>query len=188
MVAALVRTDPATRAAYGGGPATEVEVGPDALAAAKLAAPRVELDRYPVRPLSRADADRDRRVLCVSLSPRPDGAGPVEVSAVDALPAGVGAAAPRPTRGDRADHVAVRPGTVALVREEPHPGVASGTAFLVTDTGRRHAVADADALRALGYGEVAVPRVAKGLLMLLPSGPELSRAAAARPADEAPTG
>lgn len=86
-------------------------------------------------------------------------------------------ASARPVRvagGDdrTADQVWVPPGRGALVR--------SGTTYLITDQGQRFPVADEDARKALGYGNVAPIPVPATVLALFPTGPVLSGAAAAR--------
>jgi type VII secretion protein EccB len=75
-----------------------------------------------------------------------------------------------------ADRVAVPPGSGALVRTE------TGVLSLVTDLGRRHTVAAPDALAALGYAGQEPVSVPSQVVALLPAGPALDPAAAARPA------
>jgi type VII secretion protein EccB len=74
-----------------------------------------------------------------------------------------------------ADRVVVPPGSGALVRTE------TGVVSLVTDLGRRHAVPVPDALAALGYSGQEPVAVPSQVVALLPGGPALDPAAAARP-------
>ncbi|MFJ2478098.1 type VII secretion protein EccB [Streptomyces sp. NPDC087659] len=74
----------------------------------------------------------------------------------------------------------VRPGRGVLVRALAADGTQVGNAtFLVGDNGVKYRVPDAEALKALGYSESAVKPLPSPLLAMLPSGPDLSLAAAA---------
>jgi hypothetical protein len=64
----------------------------------------------------------------------------------------------------------------------------SVTTYLVTDTGRKYPVVNAQALASLGYGGAARPPVAGSLLALVPTGPALDPATAGRPAPSGGTG
>jgi type VII secretion protein EccB len=92
-----------------------------------------------------------------------------------AKPLPVGAAGSGPPV---ADEVFVPPGSGALVRDEPAPGAAQGTEYLVTDQGVRYPLGGADAARALGYGGVTPTPVPSTVLALLPVGPLLDLASA----------
>jgi type VII secretion protein EccB len=86
-----------------------------------------------------------------------------------------------PIAVDRTDarggqNVYVPPGSGALVKDR------SNAVYLITDTGSKYPVADADALKALGYGNVQAPTVDTSLLALLPKGAALDRGAATKPA------
>jgi hypothetical protein len=52
-----------------------------------------------------------------------------------------------------------------------------GPTYLITDTGRKYLVVDADALNALGYGGVATQYLPAQILAVVPDGPQLSRQA-----------
>lgn len=73
-------------------------------------------------------------------------------------------------------YVYVPPGSGALVKDR------SNAVYLITDTGSRYPVADADSVKALGYGGVGASAVDTSLLALLPEGAALDRAAATKPA------
>jgi hypothetical protein len=53
----------------------------------------------------------------------------------------------------------------------------AGPTYLITDTGRKYLIADADALKALGYGGVTPQYLPARILALVPEGPQLSRQA-----------
>jgi type VII secretion protein EccB len=72
--------------------------------------------------------------------------------------------------------VAVPGGAGALVTEDP-----GGTVYLVTDTGFRHPIAGDAAIRALGFGAAQRPPIPAALLGLVPTGPSLDPATAAKP-------
>ncbi|GAB2960877.1 type VII secretion protein EccB [Micromonospora polyrhachis] len=80
------------------------------------------------------------------------------------------------------DRVEVPPGWAALVEAMPSPDAAAGTRYLVSDLGIRHALADQDVQRRLGYESAAPVRLPAGLVARIPEGPVLDPAAARRPA------
>jgi type VII secretion protein EccB len=73
-----------------------------------------------------------------------------------------------------ADEVYVPPSSGAVVAGT------GGTVYLVTDTGMKYPVVNAQALAALGYGAVSKLPVSNSLLALVPTGPALDPAAAGR--------
>jgi type VII secretion protein EccB len=91
------------------------------------------------------------------------------------------------TTGRTADGVAlvtrvdVRPGAAAVVEAMPAPGAPTGTSFLVTDLGVRHAFAGPEARAALGYGAVKPVRMPADLVARIPTGPPLDAVAAGSP-------
>jgi hypothetical protein len=101
-------------------------------------------------------------------------AEPVSVSRADSICATGGQivlGASLPAAG-----VVVPGGAGALVTEDP-----GGTVYLVTDTGFRYPVAGEEAVKALGFGGVRRQPVPAALLALVPAGPSLDPASAARP-------
>jgi type VII secretion protein EccB len=72
--------------------------------------------------------------------------------------------------------VAVPGGSGALVTEDP-----GGTVYLVTDTGFRHPIAGDEAVKALGFGAAQRQAIPAALLALVPAGPGLDPANAAKP-------
>ncbi|WP_213451507.1 type VII secretion protein EccB [Rhizomonospora bruguierae] len=81
-----------------------------------------------------------------------------------------------------ADRVLVPPGHGALVEAAPAPG-APGALSVVTDLGRRHALASRALLATLGYADVHPLRMPTSLVSLVPAGPALDPAAAGATAD-----
>lgn len=98
--------------------------------------------------------------------PVPPGETPVVLSQADGA-------------GPAVDAVHLPPGRSAYVRSTALSGdnAESGTRYLVTDTGVRFAVHDADAERNLGLPQTLIP-APWPVLATLPSGPELSRKSA----------
>ncbi|WFE40014.1 type VII secretion protein EccB [Micromonospora sp. WMMD998] len=86
-------------------------------------------------------------------------------------------------RGGLADQVVVEPGRGALVEAAAAPGATGGAVCVVTDLGRRYALAGADVAGMLGYAGVRPVRLPAGLVDLLPAGspldPEAARTVAA---------
>jgi type VII secretion protein EccB len=80
-----------------------------------------------------------------------------------------------------ADHVLVEPGGGAVVESAAAPGATGGALSVVTDLGRRHALADAEVLGVLGYRGVRPVRLPAGLVSLVPAGSPLDPAAARTP-------
>ncbi|GAB3084907.1 type VII secretion protein EccB [Micromonospora schwarzwaldensis] len=81
-------------------------------------------------------------------------------------------------RGGLADQVVVEPGRGALVEAVAAPGATGGTLCVVTDLGRRYALAGADVPGMLGYAGVRPVRLPASLVDLLPAGSPLDPAAA----------
>ncbi|MET0134603.1 MAG: type VII secretion protein EccB [Kibdelosporangium sp.] len=71
--------------------------------------------------------------------------------------------------------VVVPGGAGAVATEQP-----GGTTYLITDTGRKHPVADEDAVKALGYGGVPRQPLPAAVLALFPGGAPLDTAQARR--------
>lgn len=176
LQAALIRADPDTANAYPDGPVTDIALSPDEFTTAPLAHP-LPGNGLPAHPLRPAGGDED--TLCATLAD--PGRGTVSVWLIARLADGgrkvvSGKASELPL----ADRVALPPGGGALVKELPQPGVSSGTWFLVTDDGIRYPLGSAKAATALGYGGVKPVGLPPGYLAMLPTGPTLSRAAAAK--------
>jgi type VII secretion protein EccB len=178
--ARLLLGDPRTASAYPGQTPAERALPPAALAGARSAAD-LGVAAYPRRaPEALVFPSGDQVVLCSS--PRGFTAG------VPATAVYLGFADPVPVRSPQAGigsgpgpaTVAVPAGSGGLVRRASAPGVSTGAVYLVTDEGRRYVVPDAESRTALGYEKVEPKAVPGEFLDLLPTGPALDRAAAAR--------
>jgi type VII secretion protein EccB len=88
--------------------------------------------------------------------------------------------------GVQVDRVYVARGAGAVVSSSPSPSApaGAGTITLVTDTGLRYAVTSREALAKLGYGDITLTRVPAELVAMLPQGPALDPARAARTTDQ----
>jgi type VII secretion protein EccB len=167
------------RLAYGGQRATATPLPSDVLNAhlAPLdpAASTGALPETPPRLVDRGTT----RDACVRVTP--SGAGP-KVSVVLADPATLGVVAQTPavTACVPVERITVPPGGGALVRAlAADGGSVGGTTYLVTDTGTKYRVPSSDDLAALGYSASAAVALPSPLLAMVPTGPELSGAAAA---------
>jgi len=76
------------------------------------------------------------------------------------------------------DQVVVAAGSAALVQRLAADGTPTAGQFLVTDAGRRYALADDSVATALGYAGAAATGVPASVLDLIPSGPALDPAKA----------
>jgi hypothetical protein len=153
----------------------------------------------PVRPglVELAPSEYAKAAHAASFVPAGDGAPPattpvlahpaggVCASFVDASVPAVGVTGPA-TRGAHeirtsggVDWVAVAPGRGAIVEAVASASAPSGSLALVTDAGVRHALTP-DVLPMLGYAAVRPLRLPAALVALLPAGPALDPAAAAR--------
>ncbi|WP_410672643.1 type VII secretion protein EccB [Amycolatopsis sp. cmx-4-68] len=178
--ASLLVTTEANAAAYSGTPAPVEVRAADVAAAPKVAASRTggaDPAAYPDRIPGKAPITGNSVVLCVQ-------GNRLLVSAEFPLSPGAKAiqVATR-TEARVADEVFVPPSGGAVVVES-----GSATTYLVTDTGRKYPVVNAQALASLGYGGVADPPVAGSLLALVPTGPALDPATAGQPAPSGGTG
>ncbi|GAA1074828.1 type VII secretion protein EccB [Nocardiopsis composta] len=85
------------------------------------------------------------------------------------------------------DLIGVRSGEGGLVLAAPAGGgAARGSYFLVTDTGAKYPVPDSESAEKLGHPPSTAQQAPAALLDMLPTGPELSTAAAAEPAAAPP--
>ncbi|MEU7467503.1 type VII secretion protein EccB [Streptomyces sp. NPDC044984] len=180
--ALLLMGDPRTRVkAYGGADVTVRLLGADALSEhlapssaavtdAALPATPPRLVSVPATSVACAGVVSADGELAVDVRLLPDTAlpEPVQNPAPQVQPACL-----------TVDAVAVRPGKGALVNAVGAGGdVLGDTTYAVTDDGVKYRVTSQDALKALGYGDAERVAVPAQLLSMLPSGPDLSPAAA----------
>jgi type VII secretion protein EccB len=188
--AALIVGNPRNSAAYPDGAAHPVTVSAADVTASGLVARSAEKQKYPARLPELVRGDGLGAALCTGGT----AAGTTQLWTADAPPLPAGGRALPVAAGIHtsatADQVYVTPGAGLLVTapqqaakgatgDEPGAGrAAASPAYLVTDRGVRFRLRDRADAAALGYGDAPATTVDAGLLALLPSGPELSTAAA----------
>ncbi|MFD4032251.1 type VII secretion protein EccB [Streptomyces sp. NPDC058637] len=182
--AALVLGDPETREkVYGGDAAKVATLGADVLSSrlAPGAAETAEDPDLPSAPPEAVALGGDRTV-CVRV--QPGGQGP-QISVALTGTGTLGPASQAPPEGLTpacmpVGTITVRPSGGSLVRVLGASGSKVGaTVYLVTDTGMKYRVGTADALAALGYSESQARGLPAPLLAMLPTGPDLTKEAAA---------
>ncbi|MEU9382670.1 type VII secretion protein EccB [Streptomyces sp. NPDC048279] len=179
--AALALGDPRIRNAVG--PAQAVDLGAEALAGQLVprGEPQVSAD-LPSSPPRAVDLGQGMTV-CVRVQP---GSQSTQVSVSLVAKPALGPPAQAPLEGLTpaclpVDRVIVPPGGGALVQAlSADGGDVGGTAYLVADSGMKYRVPSAEAMTALGYDSVSPVKLPSLLLSMLPTGPDLSRVAAAR--------
>ncbi|MFF5215977.1 type VII secretion protein EccB [Micromonospora sp. NPDC000442] len=106
-----------------------------------------------------------------------DDTGAVELRLGVELPP-LARAAVQPTDATTADHVLVEPGRGAVVESVATPGATGGAISVVTDLGRRYALAGPEVTGMLGYADVQPVRLPAGVVSLVPAGASLDPDAA----------
>ncbi|MCO5971953.1 type VII secretion protein EccB [Actinoallomurus soli] len=176
-VAALILADPAVRAkAYGGRTPDATALAPDAMNG-RMAPDTTAAGALPETPPHLVDLQPDQNA-CARI--QPTAVGPrVSVALQDPASLGIPAQAATTSACTPVDRITVRPGGGALVRVLPAAGgTVGGTTYLVTDTATKYRVASASDLAALGYSSDQAVALPSPLLNMLPTGPDLSTAAA----------
>ncbi|MEV4470730.1 type VII secretion protein EccB [Nonomuraea sp. NPDC049504] len=176
--AALLLSDPASRAAYGGGAVREIPVDAATANAAPRSRTALPADGLPAA-MPEMTAYDPARPLCVVYAETANGSTRVRLTTGARLPA---------PRGDATDLVRLPPGRAVLAGVLPGDGQlgAVRSYYLITQEGRRYAVPGKEALSKLGYTTTQATPVPLNLLQLIPEGPVLDPARAARPALEEP--
>lgn len=172
--------DPATRSgAYAGGtPSLKVLSASDANQATQIDLPPPAPTDAPTQVPKIAGVDSTESTVCASFSDAT--AMPqvsVEASAGEATEAAV---TTRQTAAGTvlADQVKVEPGWGTIVRSKLSTTDSAGSTYLVTDDGRRYAVTDDKALKALGYDGVTPVEMPASLVSRIPAGAALDQTAA----------
>jgi type VII secretion protein EccB len=167
------------RLAYRGRNTTAAPLPPDVLnahlaPADPTASSASALPETPPRLVDRGTAQD----ACVRVTP--DGAGPrVSVALANRATLGMVAQAATATACVPVERITVSPGAGALVRVlAADGGAGGGTTYLVTDVGTKYRVPSAGDLAALGYSAGEAVALPSPLLAMVPTGPELSAAAA----------
>ncbi|PRX69567.1 type VII secretion protein EccB [Nonomuraea fuscirosea] len=172
--AALLLSDPDSRSAYGGGAVEEIRVDAATANAAPRSRTALPADGLPAV-LPRMTAYDPARPICVVYAETGAGSTRVRVTTGATLPA---------AHGDATDLVRLPAGRAVLAGVLPGDGQlkAVRSFYLVTPEGRRYAVPGADVLTRLGYTAAQAAPVPLNVLQLIPEGPVLDPARAARPA------
>ncbi|MEV0823096.1 type VII secretion protein EccB [Nonomuraea rubra] len=170
--ATLLLSDPASRAAYGGGAVREIRIDAATANAAPHSRTSVAADGLPAV-MPRMTAYDPASPLCAVYAGT--GSTRVRLTTGATLPA---------AHGDATDLVRLPPGRAVLAGVLPGDGQAAAVQsyYLVTQEGRRYAVPGTDVLQKLGYQAAQATPVPMNLLQLIPEGPVLDPARAAKPA------
>lgn len=178
--AALVFADEATRNAYPDGTVQPIQVGPTALSGVQKSTADSLVNGFPPSP-PEAVVPPSQSLPCVRYAS--SGAGEMKVSLeLRSAPEVNRRSVPTPQHiaGQMADRIVLPAGHGVLARSLSAPGAPPGTAYLITDVGRKFPLANKEVLEALGYSESMVMQIPDELLALLPEGPVLSTEAAVR--------
>jgi type VII secretion protein EccB len=172
------------RLAYGGQSANAAPLPPDALnqhlaPADPAASSAGAMPETPPRLVERGTGQD----ACVRVTPG-DGGPRVSVVLANRGTLGMVAQAPTATACVPVERITTPPGGGTLVRTLAADGGTGGgtggaTIYLVTDTGTKYRVPSGDDLAALGYSAGEAVALPSPLLAMVPTGPELSAAAAA---------
>jgi type VII secretion protein EccB len=171
--AALILADPAN----GGGQHQQAQSASatDVATAAQVAAANLGAGGYPDVVPSMSGPSGGAQTVC-SVNDSTDTGSRTSILLASSVPLPSGStpiSRPVPDGTLIADQVYVPSSSGALVRARNLGDPASGTVYLVTDSGMKYPVAGSTELAALGYGSAPVRGMAEGLLDLLPTGPEL---------------
>jgi type VII secretion protein EccB len=172
--AALLLTAPFTRDAYDGENVVPIEVGPGALSGVPTSTSGPDLvGGLPPSPpeilVPGADA-----AACVAFQPLGKGELKVYTGLLPATVHKEAAPVAAHEEGATADRVLMPAGGGVLVREQSTPEAALNAVYLVTETGMKYPLANADVASALGFSADSAVAMSGELLGLLPSGPLLS--------------
>ena len=179
LQAELMLADPA----YPGAGGAPLQVAPDQASAAQQSASNpAEQTGFPATAPRPAAQDPAATEVCEQFQDSGGTTVAGTLSVATLSPGTVsGSTTPIPTDSSGtplADEVDLAPGSGALVRDLPEPGVTTGTEYLVTEDGVKYPIAANDVLAALGLGGVTPVAVPHGVLAAIPTGPALDTAAA----------
>ena len=174
--ATLLLNAPESKAAYGGGAVTEIRIDAATANAAPQSRTRPASDGLPPTMPKMAAYD-PAQPLCAVYSDVAKGSAQARLVVGGDVP---------PPRPDPSDFVRLPPGQAMLAGLLPGDGrpAATQTYYLVTDQGKRFAVPDKDLLPKLGYDPAQATPVPANVLQLIPEGPVLDPARAAKPVTE----
>jgi type VII secretion protein EccB len=168
--ATLLLSDPA---AYSSGTTAEVKIDAAAANAAPQSRTKIPSDGLPASMPKMAAYD-PATPLCAVYADADKGSARARLMSGGTLPA---------SRGDTTDLVRLPPGKAIVAGVLPGDGQLNAVQayYLVTDEGRRYAVPNADVLTKLGYDAKTATPVPANVLQLIPEGPVLDPARAAKP-------
>ncbi|MFG1957655.1 type VII secretion protein EccB [Nonomuraea sp. NPDC049028] len=168
--ATLLLSDPA---AYSGGTTAEVKIDAATANAAPRSRTKLPADGLPAS-MPKMTAYDPASPLCAVYADADKGSARARLMSGGTLPA---------PRGDATDLVRLPPGRAIVAGVLPGDGQldAVQSYYLVTDEGRRYAVPNADVLGKLGYDAKRATPVPANVLQLIPEGPVLDPARAAKP-------
>jgi hypothetical protein len=178
--AAITLADPGVRkSAYGGRtPKPEPLSASTANSVPQQGLPSPDPTDPPRTKPTMASINSDQSTVCASFN----NAGLVPDIAVQAAVEGAAFAPATEQRTQNgtvlANRVQVQPGWGAVVESMSSPTATSGTLFLVTDEGRRYAIASDDARQDLGYDGVTPIQMPASLVARIPAGDALDPLAA----------
>ncbi|MFE5301625.1 type VII secretion protein EccB [Streptomyces sp. NPDC056632] len=180
--AALVLSDPATKAAYPKRQVLPVEVGTAAISAAPRSARGLTQTGFPAEPPKAiGTGSSGTRVPCYMVEP---GKGGEKSKTRVAYRQSAPAEANQPAEGNgsplTADRVVVAPGSGMLAVEESPLSEAAPRLYLITDLGVKYQLAGDQVAQKLGYNAAQAVRLPSGVLDLVPTGPVLDVEAAKR--------
>ncbi len=174
-----------TRAAYPGGTPDAKDLSTsDARSAPKSDPPGTGPEQPPATLPTMADVTESSTAVCASFSGPKAAADILTDAAADGAAEAMETSAQTAEGTALADRVRVEPGWGAVVEAMQSPDASAGTYYLVTDLGRRYALASADVLGILGYPKGDVVRLPASLVARIPEGPALDPASAMRPVRE----
>jgi type VII secretion protein EccB len=172
--AALLLAASFTRDAYEGSAVTPIEVGPGALSGVPQSTSGPDLvGGLPEVPPGIADTGKDA-AACVAFQPLGKGELKVYTGLLPATVHKEAAPVAAHEAGVTADRVLMPAGGGVLVRDQSTPELALNAVYLVTETGMKYPLANADVARALGFSVDSAVAMSGELLGLLPTGPLLS--------------
>jgi type VII secretion protein EccB len=195
--AALALNDPANTASYAGGAVTPVVLDPATVAAAPKSGAGSVTGDWPPSPPKLVNTPSGTDQVCLRLDP---GIGPASIGGATGgtvAPSPSASASPTPPPAAGSIHALLitagqpplpqagsaapqlPPGGGVLIRSGA--GSAQGPLWLLADDGRLHRVVDDLARAALGYRSTPAIPVPDTVIGMLPSGAELSTAAAVTP-------
>lgn len=171
--AALLLSAPFTKDAYAGAEVMPVEVGPGALAGVPASGGPDLVGGLPPTPPVVVGPGPDA-TACVAFESLNKGELKVYIGLLPVAVHKQAAPVAAHEAGVTADRVLIPAGCGVLAREQSTPEAALSTVYLITETGMKYPLANADVAAALGYSADAAVAMSGELLALLPSGPLLS--------------